>query len=98
MSGSDRFEPAPFLVVSDLGQLRAFGETSKVNILRVLQRQEATATDVAEVVHEAEADVGHDRRGLHERRVMRVIGEAGQGAELYRASARTHAPQPPPGS
>lgn len=96
MSGSDRFEPAPFLVVSDLGQLRAFVETSKVNILRVLQRQEATATDVAEIVHEAEADVVHDMRELHDLRLIRVIGEDEQGREIYRASARIYDLQPEP--
>jgi hypothetical protein len=96
MSGSDRFEPAPFLVVSDLGQLRAFVETSKINILRVLQRQEATSTDVASIIGEPESVVAEEIRALHELRLIRYIGEDDKGQEVYRAAARIYDLQPEP--
>lgn len=99
MTDDVRFEPESVLVVSDLGQLQAFIDPVRVGILRIFQRQEATAGEIASIVGHPEStvtDVVRSLLGLH---LLRVVGRRarGNGAEdVYRATARIYDLQPEP--
>jgi hypothetical protein len=87
------------MVVSDLGQLQAFIDPVRVNVLRIFQRQEATARDATSIVGVPEATVTDVIRALLDLRLLRVVGqrEGDDGVEdVYRASARMYDLQPEP--
>jgi DNA-binding transcriptional ArsR family regulator len=99
MSGDTRFEPEPFLVVSDLAQLQAFNDPLKIRILRILQRMEATASQLAALTDESESTVSGQVRALLDLRLIRAIDQPEGDPDVeaaYRATARIYDLQPEP--
>jgi len=99
MTDDSRYEPEPILVISDLGQLKAFVDPLRVSILRVFQRQEATTRQVASLVSEPESTVTEVVQALLDVHLLRVVGQhdGDDGAqEVYRATARIYDLQPEP--
>lgn len=99
MADDNRFEPESITVISDLGQLKAFIDPVSVGILRVFQRQEATAREVASFIGKPEQAVMEIVRSLVDLSLVRVVGgqERGDGLEdVYRATARIFDLQPEP--
>ena len=57
MAGDTEWTPHPTQVVSDLGQLTAFGDPDLSPIIRILQRQEATVQDLARMLQVPDASI-----------------------------------------
>lgn len=99
MSKGPHFEPEPFQVVSDLGQLRVWEDPEKVRILRILQHKEATTTTVAELVELPEPIVAEHVDELCDLEMLKVVGHEernGHRDRLYRATARIYRLRPEP--
>jgi predicted ArsR family transcriptional regulator len=97
MSGKTSMSQEPFRVISDLGQLRVFTDPVKIRILRVLQRQQATISDLAGIVECPKADVERVVAELSSVGLVEAIDdESGQNA-AYRATARIFQLFPPDG-
>jgi DNA-binding transcriptional ArsR family regulator len=100
MSSDTQAGPEASQVVSDLGQLTAFADPMKMRILRVLQHQEATIEQLADIVSENEATVAEGIRGLLELRLINEVGQnerSGADKNVYRATARVYNLRPEPG-
>lgn len=99
MKDDFRYKPESVMVVSDLGQLQAFIDPTRVNVLRIFQRQEATAREATSILGESQATVTEVIRVLLNVRLLRVVDqrEGDDGVEdVYRASARIYDLQPEP--
>lgn len=91
------FEPEPTQVVSDLGQLLAFNDPVKIQLLRILQREKATGEYLASAIGEPLDIVTHDLRALVSLGLIREVGQEGErGGAVYRATARIFDLQPEP--
>lgn len=89
------FEPAPTQVVSDLGQLLAFNDPVKIQLLRLLQREKATGEELASAIGEPVEAVSGHLQALVSLRLVRQVGEEKTGG-VYRATARIYDLQPEP--
>jgi DNA-binding transcriptional ArsR family regulator len=100
MSGEnreDRFEPEPFQVVSDLGQLKAFTDPLRNRILHILENREATNQQLAAIVDEPQAKVLHHVRVLLNAGLIRLVDQRIRGGNVekfYRATARVYGFRP----
>lgn len=90
------FEPAPTQVVSDLGQLLAFHDPIKIQLLRVLQREKASCEQLASAIGEPVETVGRDIKELVSLGLIRRVGDEDGRGDLYRATARIFDLQPEP--
>jgi DNA-binding transcriptional ArsR family regulator len=93
------FEPESIIVVSDLGQIQAFVDPVRVRILRVFQRQEATASEMASIVGLDESTVTGAINSLVDLKLVRTVGQREREnvvEDAYRATARIFDVQPEP--
>lgn len=93
--GHHDFEPEPTQVVSDLGQLLAFHDPVKIQLLRVLQREEASCPALAVATGESLETVTEHVRALVNLGLIRHLGNDGQD-DVYRAMAKIFDLQPEP--
>lgn len=99
MRDPSEFQPAPFQVVSDLAQLKAFTDPLRARILHILQNREATNQQVAAIVGEPQAKVLHHVRVLLKADLIRLVEERVRGGNVekyYRATARVYGFRPDP--
>ena len=97
MGKDDEFEPQPSQVVSDLGQLRAFNDPAKIQLLRFLQRETATNEQLAASLGESPDAVTDHIRSLLSLGLVRQVGhDSDGGGAIYRATARIYDLQPEP--
>lgn len=89
------FEPAPTQVVSDLGQLLAFNDPVKIQLLRLLQREKATSERLAAAIGEPVDLVSSHIEALVSLHLVSQVGEEASGG-VYRATARIYDLQPEP--
>lgn len=91
------FEPEPTQVISDLGQLLAFNDPVKIQLLRILQREKASGVHLAAAIEETPATIDEHLRALMTLRLIRQVGEDSDGnGGVYRATARIYDLQPEP--
>lgn len=99
MSGIERFEPAPFQVVSDPRQLKAFTDPIRNRLLHILANQEATNQQLASMLDEPQAKVLHHVRFLLDVGLIMLVEQRVRGGNVekfYRATARTYGFRPDP--
>lgn len=99
MSDVDRFEPAPFRVVSDLRQLKAFTDPMRNRILHILARQEATNQQLSAILEQPQAKVLHHVRFLLEVDLIVLVEQRVRGGNVekfYRATAHLYGFRPDP--
>lgn len=97
MAGDETFEPDSVQIVSDLGQLKAFAHPLQARMLRVLQKREATATELAALVGEPASTISEHIEALVHAGLVRVSGQAQAGGQVpYRAGARYYGFRPDP--
>ncbi len=99
MSGIERFEPAPFQVVSDLRQLKAFTDPMRNRLLHILASQEATNQQLASMLDESQAKVLHHVRFLLDVGLIALVEQRVRGGNVekfYRATARVYGFRPDP--
>lgn len=96
MPDDTQFQPEPTQVVSDLGQLMAFNDPVKIQLLRVLQRENATLGQLASSTGEPVETVSGHIRALLALGLIRQVGRASSGSDLFRATARIYDLQPEP--
>lgn len=99
MTKTAAFQPAPFQVVSNLAQLKAFTDPLRARILHILQSREATNQQVAAIVGESQAKVLHHVRVLLRVGLIRLVEERVRGGNVekyYRATARVYGFRPDP--
>jgi len=99
MSDKDRFEPAPFQVVSDLRPLKAFTDPIRNRLLHILANQEATNQQLASLIDEPQAKVLHHVRFLLDVGLIKLVEQRVRGGNVekfYRATARTYGFRPDP--
>jgi DNA-binding transcriptional ArsR family regulator len=96
MSDDAQFEPAALQVVSDFGQLRAFNDPQKIQILRILQRREATIEQLMSLIDAPVSAISEDVDVLLKLGLIRVVGQQdhASGESSYRAMARIYDLQP----
>lgn len=101
MSEANRFGPEPIQVVSDLAQLSAFIDPQKMRILRILQQQEATTSQIAAMTDQPVSTVSDLVSKLNDVRLIKEVGQrdGDDGPEnVYRAVARIFSLRPEPGN
>ncbi len=99
MAGTERFEPAPFQVVTDLRQLKAFTDPIRNRLLHILANQEATNQQLASILDEPQAKVLHHVRFLLDVGLIALVEQRVRGGNVekfYRATARTYGFRPDP--
>lgn len=99
MAEKARFQPEESQVVSDLGQMRLFASPMKMRILRILQQQEATISQLSGMIDEPEDVLMRHIRALSERRLIRTVDRQvrdGRIQEVYRATAYIYNLRPAP--
>jgi DNA-binding transcriptional ArsR family regulator len=99
MPESSRFEPEPFLVVSDLRKLKAFTDPMRNRILHILASQEATNQQLASILEEPQAKVLHHVRFLLDAGMIVLVEQRVRGGNVekfYRATARVYGFRPDP--
>jgi DNA-binding transcriptional ArsR family regulator len=99
MLDSERFEPEPFQVVSDLRQLKAFTDPIRNRLLHILASQEATNQQLAAMLDESQAKVLHHVRFLLDVGLVTLVEQRVRGGnveKLYRATARLYGFRPDP--
>lgn len=82
--------PEPLQIVSDLGQLTAFANRGQSQILRILQRQEATLDELAAIIEEPASAIDRNIQALKELVLIRVVDQRerdGKLEDVYRATA-----------
>jgi DNA-binding transcriptional ArsR family regulator len=94
MSDDAQFEPAALQVVSDFGQLRAFNDPQKIQILRILQRREATSEQLVCLIDAPESSISEDVDVLLKLGLIRAVRPQDRGVSSYRAMARIYDLQP----
>lgn len=94
------FEPERIQVVSDLGQLRALTDPFQARLLRILQKHEATGSELERLLGEP---AGVVRQGLAALMTVGLVKEVGQQevpgesqVAVYRAGARYYGFHPDP--
>jgi DNA-binding transcriptional ArsR family regulator len=99
MAGESQWTPAPIQIVSDLGQLTAFGDPDQSRILRILQRREATVSELAASLDLTQQQVEYHLRWLIDLVLVRPVaaGVVLDDAEpSYRATAVMFSLRPDP--
>lgn len=91
-----RFEPERAQIVSDLGQLKAFTHPVQARLLRILQKQEATAAQLASLVDDPGDAVVEHLHALMQAGLAKEIGRGDDGTARYRAGARYYGFRPDP--
>lgn len=97
MSNGQRFEPAPFQVISEPRQLKAVADPMRNRILHILAHREATNQQLAAIMDEPQAKVLHHVRVLLEAGLIRLVDQRVRGGNVekyYRASARLYGFRP----
>lgn len=87
------FQPAPFQIVSEPQQLKAFGDPLRNRILHILADREATNQQLAAALGESQAKVLHHVRVLLETGLIVLVVERIKGGNVekyYRATARIY--------
>jgi DNA-binding transcriptional ArsR family regulator len=95
----DRFEPAPFQVVSEARQLKAFADPIRNRILHILAAREATTQQLATTLGEPQAKVLHHVRFLLDAGLIVLVEQRVRGGNVekyYRATARLFGFRPDP--
>lgn len=92
------FEPEVAQIVSDLGQLKAFTDPAQARILRILQKHEATAPQLADLTGESVELVHEHLDALMHAGLVKKIAPPGDvnGEPSYRAGARFYSFKPDP--
>ncbi|HWV36636.1 MAG TPA: winged helix-turn-helix domain-containing protein [Thermomicrobiales bacterium] len=101
MTQSELFEPAPFLPVSDLQQLKAFTDPLRTRILHLLADREMTNQQLASALDESQAKVLYHVRFLLDVGLIVLVDQRVKGGNVekyYRASARIYGFRPDPGT
>jgi DNA-binding transcriptional ArsR family regulator len=99
MSDEARFEPVPFLPISDPRQLKAFADPMRNRILHILSNKEATNQQLAAALGEPQAKVLHHVRFLLDAGLIRLVEQRVRGGNVekfYRATARVYGFRPDP--
>lgn len=99
MTDIERFEPAPFQVVSAPRQLKAFTDPIRNRVLHILANQEATNQQLASLIDEPQAKVLHHVRFLLDVGLIVLVEQRVRGGNVekfYRATARTYGFRPDP--
>lgn len=99
MTDDERFEPVPFLAVSDLRQLKAFTDPMRNRILHILSDREATNQQLASILGEPQAKVLHHVRFLLDVGLITLVDQRVRGGNVekfYRATARAYGFRPDP--
>lgn len=91
------FEPERVQILSDLGQLRAISHPVQARVLRILQKDEATETEVAVQTGVDIPSVREALSALQDARLVVEVGHRDSGATLYRTAARFYGFRPEPG-
>ena len=97
MPQTERFEPEPFRVVSDLRQLKAFTDPIRNRILHILASQEATNQQLAALLGEPQAKVLHHVRFLLDVGMIVLVDQRIRGGNVekfYRATAHLYGFRP----
>jgi len=87
------FQPAPFQIVSEPQQLKAFADPLRNRILHLLADREATNQQLAAALGESQAKVLHHVRVLLETGLIVLVAERIKGGNVekfYRATARLY--------
>lgn len=90
------YEPEPTQVVSDLGQLLAFHDPIKIQLLRVLQREKASCEALSTAFGAPVGTISGHIRELLALGLIRQVGHDQEQGDLYRATARIFDLQPEP--
>jgi DNA-binding transcriptional ArsR family regulator len=101
MSKENQWTPAPMQIVSDLGQLSAFGDPDQSRILRILQRLEVSPRQLAQMLGMSPSTVETHLQRLCELVLVRPVESNGSASNsneetLYRATARMFNLRPEP--
>lgn len=99
MPDSERFEPRPFLPVSDARQLKAFTDPMRNRILHILADREATNQQLASLLDQPQAKVLYHVRFLVDAGLVVLVDQRVKGGNVekyYRAIARTFGFRPDP--
>lgn len=99
MADKARFEPESHQIISDLGQMRVFANPTKMRLLRILQRQEATLGQLAGMLGEDEDVIFRHIDQLAARRLVKTVDRQvrhGQIHDVYRATAYIYQLRPDP--
>ncbi|MGC4189887.1 MAG: winged helix-turn-helix domain-containing protein [Thermomicrobiales bacterium] len=89
----DGFQPAPFQIVSDPRELKAFADPLRNRLLHILADREATNQQLAATLGESQAKVLHHVRVLLETGLIVLVAERIKGGNVekfYRATARLY--------
>ena len=89
----DGFQPAPFQIVSEPAQLKAFADPLRNRILHILADREATNQQLAAALGESQAKVLHHVRVLLDTGLIVLVSERIKGGNVekfYRATARIY--------
>ncbi|MGB3327466.1 MAG: winged helix-turn-helix domain-containing protein [Thermomicrobiales bacterium] len=87
------FQPAPFQIVSEPQQLKAFADPLRNRIMHLLADREATNQQLAATLGESQAKVLHHVRVLVETGLIVLVAERIKGGNVekyYRATARIY--------
>lgn len=99
MADEERFEPAPFQVVSAPRQLKAFTDPIRNRLLHILALREATNQQLAALIDEPQAKVLHHVRFLLDVGLIALVEQRVRGGNVekfYRATARVYGFRPDP--
>lgn len=97
MSRDNRFQPESFQTISDLGQLKAFTHPIQARLLRILQKYEMTASQLASTIDEPEALVLEHLGAVMNVGLVKQIGPVDGEPPVYRAGAIYYGFSPDPG-
>lgn len=99
MADEQRFEPAPFQVVSAPRQFKAFTDPIRNRLLHILAVREATNQQLAALIDEPQAKVLHHVRFLLDVGLIALVEQRVRGGNVekfYRATARVYGFRPDP--
>lgn len=99
MTDTERFEPKPFLAISDPRQLKAFAEPTRNRLLHILGSREATNQQLAATLGQPQARLLHHVRFLLDAGLIVLVEQRVRGGNVekyYRATARTYGFRPVP--
>lgn len=87
---SSTFEPVPFQVISDPGQVKAFTDPLRIRVINILREREATNQQIADALGEPHAKVLHHVRYLLDAGLIKLVETKVSGGNVekyYRATA-----------
>lgn len=93
----ERFEPVPFMTVSEPRQLKAFTDPLRLRVLTILMQGPATNQQIADLLDEPHAKVLHHVRTLLDAEMIRLVETRVSGGNVekyYRAVARLFGMRP----